>query len=128
MSEPKLAKLELKIMETLWARGQASIREIQEAFPEDDRPAYTTVQTTVYRLEAKKALRRVKKVGNFHIFEAAVSRNAAQRRLIDDLLGLFGGRTQPVMAHLIESGKLTLADVKEAEKMLRRLQRKDDSR
>src|SRR5437763_17013617 len=128
MSEPKLAKLELKIMETLWARGQASIGEIQEAFPENDRPAYTTVQTTVYRLEAKKAVRRVKKVGNFHIFEAAVSRNAAQRRLIDDLLGLFGGRTQPVMAHLIESGKLTLADVKEAEKMLRRLQRKDDSR
>jgi predicted transcriptional regulator len=127
MAGPKLAKLELKIMETLWARGHASIREIQEAFPENDRPAYTTVQTTVYRLEAKKALRRVKKVGNFHIFEAAVSRNAAQRRLIDDLLGLFGGRTQPVMAHLIESGKLTLADVKEAEKMLRRLQRKDDS-
>jgi BlaI family penicillinase repressor len=127
MAQPKLAKLELKIMETLWARGQASIREIQEAFPEDERPAYTTVQTTVYRLEAKKALRRVKKVGNFHVFEAAVSRNAAQRRLIDDLLGLFGGRTQPVMAHLIESGKLTLADVKEAEKMLRRLQRKDDS-
>ena len=127
MAEPKLAKLELKIMETLWARRQASIREIQEAFPEDERPAYTTVQTTVYRLEAKKAVRRVKKVGNFHIFEAAVSRNAAQRRLIDDLLGLFGGRTQPVMAHLIESGKLTLADVKEAEKMLRRLQRKDDS-
>src|SRR5437660_6368195 len=127
MAEPKLAKLELKIMETLWARGQASIREIQEAFPEDDRPAYTTVQTTVYRLEAKKALRRVKKVGNFHIFEAAVSRNAAQRRLIDDLLGLFGGRTQPVMAHLIESGKLTRADVNEAEEMLRRLQRKDDS-
>jgi predicted transcriptional regulator len=127
MAQPKLAKLELKIMETLWARGQASIREIQEAFPEDERPAYTTVQTTVYRLEAKKALRRVKKVGNFHVFEAAVSRNAAQRRLIDDLLGLFGGRTQPVMAHLIESGKLTLADVKEAEKMLRRLQRKDES-
>ena len=127
MAGPKLAKLELKIMETLWARGQASIREIQEAFPEDGRPAYTTVQTTVYRLETKKAVRRVKKVGNFHIFEAAVSSNAAQRRLIDDLLGLFGGRTQPVMAHLIESGKLTLADVKEAEKMLRRLQRKDDS-
>lgn len=125
MAEPRLAKLELKIMETLWARGQASIREIQEAFPEKDRPAYTTVQTTVYRLEAKKAVRRVKKVGNFHIFEAAVSRNAAQRRLIDDLLGLFGGRTQPVMAHLIESGKLTMADVKEAETMLRKLQKKD---
>jgi BlaI family penicillinase repressor len=127
MAEPKLAKLELRIMESLWARGQASIREIQETFPENDRPAYTTIQTTVYRLEAKKAVRRVKKVGNFHIFEAAVSRNAAQRRLIDDLLGLFGGRTQPVMAHLIESGKLTLADVKEAEKMLRKLQRKDGS-
>jgi BlaI family penicillinase repressor len=127
MAEPKLAKLELKVMETLWSRGQASIREIQETFPEEERPAYTTIQTTVYRLEAKKAVRRVKKVGNFHIFEAAVSRNAAQRRLIDDLLGLFGGRTQPVMAHLIESGKLTLADVKEAEKMLRKLQRKDGS-
>ena len=128
MVQPRLAKLELKIMETLWARGQASIREIQEAFPEKDRPAYTTVQTTVYRLEAKKAVRRVKKVGNFHIFEAAVSRSAAQRRLVDDLLGFFGGRTQPVMAHLIESGKLTLADVKEAEKILRKLQRKDGAR
>ena len=128
MAEPKLAKLELKIMETLWGRGHASIREIQEAFPEDERPAYTTVQTTVYRLEAKKAVRRVKKVGNFHIFEPAVSRNAAQRRLIDDLLSLFGGRTQPVMAHLIESGKLTLADVKEAEKMLRKMERKDETR
>jgi predicted transcriptional regulator len=128
MVQPRLAKLELKIMETLWARGQASIREIQEAFPEKDCPAYTTVQTTVYRLEAKKAVRRVKKVGNFHIFEAAVSRSDAQGRLIDDLLGLFGGRTQPVMAHLIESGKLTLADVKEAEKTLRRLQRKDGAR
>src|SRR5438046_6895737 len=107
MAEPKLPNLELKVMETLWARGQASIREIQETFPEGKRPAYTTIQTTVYRLEAKKAVRRVKKVGNFHIFEAAVSRNAAQRRLIDDLLALFGGRTQPVMAHLIESGRLT---------------------
>ena len=105
---------------------QASIREIQEAFPEKVRPAYTTIQTTVYRLEAKKAVRRVKKVGNFHVFEAAVSRNAAQRKLIDDLLALFGGRTQPVMAHLIESGKLTLEDVKEAEKTLRKLARKDN--
>lgn len=126
MPGPRLAKLELQIMETLWTSGSASIREIQEAFPEKDRPAYTTVQTTVYRLEAKKAVRRVKKVGNFHIFEPAVSRSAAQRRLIDDLLALFGGRTQPVMAHLIESGKLTLADVKEAEKTLRKLQRKDE--
>ncbi|MBZ5489549.1 MAG: BlaI/MecI/CopY family transcriptional regulator [Acidobacteriia bacterium] len=128
MTLPKLTKLELQIMEALWTRGEASIREIQESFPEKKRPAYTTIQTTVYRLEAKKAVRRVKKVGNFHIFEAAVSRNAAQRRLIDDLLALFGGRTQPVMAHLIESGKLTLDDVKEAETLLRQLERKDKSK
>jgi predicted transcriptional regulator len=128
MTLPKLTKLELQIMEALWTRGEASIREIQESFPEKKRPAYTTIQTTVYRLEAKKALRRVKKVGNFHIFEAAVSRNAAQRRLIDDLLALFGGRTQPVVAHLIESGRLTLEDVKEAESLLRQLERKDKSK
>jgi BlaI family penicillinase repressor len=128
MTLPKLTKLELQIMEALWTRGDASIREIQENFPEKKRPAYTTIQTTVYRLEAKKAVRRVKKVGNFHVFEAAVSRNAAQRRLIDDLLALFGGRTQPVMAHLIESGKLTLEDVKEAESLLRQLERKDKSK
>lgn len=125
MTLPKLTKLELQIMEALWTRGEASIREIQESFPEMKRPAYTTIQTTVYRLETKKAVRRVKKVGNFHVFEAAVSRNAAQRRLIDDLMAMFGGRTQPVMAHLIESGKLTLEDVKEAEKLLRHLERKD---
>jgi len=128
MADPKLTKLELQIMEALWSQRKASIREIQETFPEKNRPAYTTIQTTVYRLEAKKAVRRVKKVGNFHIFEAAVSRNAAQRKLIDDLLALFGGRTQPVMAHLIESGKLTLEDVKEAEKILRKLARKDKSK
>ena len=123
MPSPKLTRLELQIMETLWTRGSASIREIQEDFPEEDRPAYTTIQTTVYRLEIKKAVRRVKKVGNFHIFEAAVSRDHAQRKLIDELLALFGGRTQPVMAHLIESGRLTLADVKEAEKVLRKLEK-----
>jgi len=128
MIEPKLAKLELQIMEVLWTQGQVSIREIQEAFPEKHRPAYTTIQTTVYRLEAKKAVRRIKKVGNFHIFEAAVSRNAAQRKLIDDLLALFGDHTQPVMAHLIESGKLTLRDVKEAEKLLRQVARKDKTK
>jgi len=128
MAEPKLTKLELQIMEALWSQGKASIREIQETFPEKDRPAYTTIQTTVYRLEAKNAVRRVRKVGNFHIFEAGVSRDAAQRKLIDDLLALFGGRTQPVMAHLIESGKLTLEDVKEAEKILRKLERKDKSK
>jgi BlaI family transcriptional regulator, penicillinase repressor len=125
MALPKLTKLELQIMEALWSRGASSIREIQEAFPERDRPAYTTVQTTVYRLEAKKVLRRIKKISNAHIFEAVVSRNAAHRRLIDELLGLFGGRTQPVMTHLIESGKLTMDDVQEAEKALRRLARKD---
>ena len=128
MAGPKLARLELQIMETLWTRGPVSIREIQEAFPEKGRPAYTTIQTTVYRLEGKKAVRRVKKVGNFHIFEAAVSRTAAQRKLIDDLLALFGGRTQPVMAHLIESGRLTLDDVKEAEKTLRQLERKEKAK
>src|SRR5580658_4749858 len=128
VSKPKLTKLELQIMEALWTRGSASIREIQEAFPEKGRPAYTTIQTTVYRLEGKKAVRRVKKVGNFHVFEAAVSRDAAQRKLVDDLLALFGGSTQPVMAHLIESGKLTLEDVKEAEKILRRLARKEKSK
>jgi predicted transcriptional regulator len=125
MALPKLTKLELQIMEALWSRGASSIREIQEAFPERDRPAYTTVQTTVYRLEGKKVLRRIKKISNAHIFEAVVSRNAAHRRLIDELLGLFGGRTQPVMTHLIESGKLTMDDVQEAEKALRRLARKD---
>jgi BlaI family penicillinase repressor len=128
MTEPKLSKLELSILEVLWTQGRASIREIQETFPEKSRPAYTTIQTTIYRMEVKKAVRRIKKVGNFHIFEASVSRNAAQRRLIDDLLALFGGRTQPVMAHLIESGKLTLEDVQEAEKILRKLARKDKSK
>ena len=125
MDRPKLTKLELRIMDVLWNRGSASIRDIQESFPETKRPAYTTVQTTVYRLEGKNAVRRVKKIGNFHIFEAAISRDTAQRKLIDDLLALFGGRTQPVMAHLIESGKLTLADIKEAEKTLRQLEREE---
>jgi BlaI family transcriptional regulator, penicillinase repressor len=127
VAEPKLSKLEFQIMEALWTQGEASIREIQETFPARRRPAYTTIQTTVYRMETKNIVRRVKKVGNFHIFAAAVSRSAAQRRLIDDLLALLGGRTQPVMAHLIESGKLTLEDVKEAEKALRQMERKDKS-
>ncbi len=122
MARPKkLSRLEFQIMEALWTRGECSIREIQEAFPAAKRPAYTTIQTTVYRLEAKNIVRRVKKVGNFHIFAAEVSREAAQGRLIDDLLAFFGGRTQPVMAHLIESGKLSLADVKDAEQTSRSL-------
>ena len=112
-------------MQSLWDQGPISIRQIQEAFPERDRPAYTTIQTTVYRLEAQKAVRRLRKIGNAHIFEAAVSRNAAQGRFIDDLLALFGGRTQPVMAHLIEAGKLTMDDVKAAEQTLRRHSRKE---
>jgi BlaI family transcriptional regulator, penicillinase repressor len=124
MSLPKLSKIELEVMEALWTKGALSIREIQETFPEAKRPAYTTVQTMVYRLEVKKVVRRAKKISNAHIFEALISRKVAQRRLIDDLLGLFGGRTQPVMAHLIEAGKLTLEDVQEAEKALRRLAKK----
>jgi predicted transcriptional regulator len=125
MTLPRLTKLELQIMDALWKQGALSIREIQEAFPAKDRPAYTTVQTTVYRLENKKALRRVKKISNAHIFEAVVSRDAARGKLIDDLISLFGGRTQPVMAHLVESGKLTMDDLQETEDLLRRLARKE---
>jgi BlaI family penicillinase repressor len=125
MPLPKLTKLELQIMEALWNNGASSIREIQEAFPAKGRPAYTTIQTTVYRLEDKKALRRSKKISNAHIFEAVISRNAAQNRLIDELLSLFGGRIQPVMSHLIESGKMTLDDVRDAEKTIRKLAGKD---
>jgi BlaI family penicillinase repressor len=125
MASPRLTKLEMQIMEALWGQGASSVREIQEAFPEKDRPAYTTVQTMVYRLEVKRAVRRVKKIGNAHIFEAAVSKTAAQRRLIDELLGFFGGRSQPLMAHLIEAGKLTLDEIKQAEQILRKLQKKE---
>jgi predicted transcriptional regulator len=120
----KLSRLELQVMEMLWNRGPLSIREIQESFPERGRPAYTTIQTIVYRLEEKQALRRAKKISNAHIFEPIVSRNLAQRRLIDEFLGLFGGRAQPVMTHLIETGKLTLDDLQEAEKTLRALKKK----
>ena len=119
MAFPKLTKLELQVMEALWGKGACSVREIQESFPERDRPAYTTVQTTVYRLDRKKALRCVKRISNANIFEAAISRTDAQRRLIDELLALLGGHAKLVMAHLDESGELTLADLKEAEKALR---------
>jgi BlaI family penicillinase repressor len=128
MAQRKFTPLELQIMQALWDRGAVSIREIQEAFPEATRPAYTTVQTTVYRLEGKKAVRRVKKIGNAHIFEAVVTRDATRGRLLDEVLRLFGGCSQPVMAHLIESGKLTLDDVREAEKAIKKLGRKDASR
>jgi predicted transcriptional regulator len=124
MAHPKLSKLELQIMEMLWNRGACSIREIQEAFPESKRPAYTTVQTTVYRLlERKKAVKIVRRISNANIFDAAISRDDAGRRLIDDVLALFGGRTKPVMAHLVESGRLTLEDVQEAEQAIRKLAR-----
>jgi predicted transcriptional regulator len=125
MALPKLAKLELQIMEALWNLGPVSIREIQEAFPERGRPAYTTIQTTIYRMEDKGAVRRVRKIGNAHIFEPLVTRDAARGRLIDELLSLFGGRAHPVMAHLIESGKLTLDDVHQAEQALRKLSKKE---
>jgi len=125
--QPKLSKLEFKIMETLWAKNECSIREIQESFPAKNRPAYTTIQTTVYRMEGKGVVHRLKKIGNFHVFAPAISRDAAQRRLMDDLLALFGGRGQPVMNHLIESGKLSLDDVKEAEKLLRNLSKERES-
>ena len=121
MRLPKLSKLELQIMEALWTTGPSAIREIQESFPAKGRPAYTTVQTMVYRLEAKKALRRAKKIGNAHIFEALISRDAARARLVDEFLSLFGGRMQPVMAQLIEAGNLSQQDVADAEKLLRDL-------
>ena len=127
MALPKLTKLELQIMEALWSRGPCSVREIHETFPARKRPAYTTVQTMVYRLEVKKVLRRVKKIATANIFEAAVSREAAQRRLVDELLGLFGGRSRPIMAHLIESGNLTLDDIREAEGTLLRLAEEEKS-
>ena len=123
MAAIRLSKLEIQIMETVWARGEASIREMQEAFPAKKRPGYTTVQTMVYRLEAKKALRRVRRLGNFHIFKATVSRAEAQRALVDDLLAMFGGESRPVVARLIETGNLTLDDVEFAEKTLKELRR-----
>lgn len=126
MGSPRFGKLELKIMNAFWERGASSVREILETFPKKKRPAYTTVQTMVYRLEAKNAVRRVRKISNAHIFEAAISRAATQGRLIDELLGLLGGRAQLVMARLIESGKLTLDDIRDAEKALRELSKRKD--
>lgn len=120
--QPKLARLELQILEVLWALGKASIREIQEKFPEP-RPAYTTIQTTVYRLESKGAVRRVRKISNAHIFEPLVARDVARHRLLDDILSLFGGRAQPMMAQLAEAGKLTLDDVRELEKTIKTIER-----
>ena len=115
MKRPKLAKLELRILEVLWAHGKASMREIQEAFPEP-RPAYTTITNTVYRMEAKHAVRRVRKIGNADIFEPLIAKDAARDSLLDEILSFFGGRPQPMMAQLVESGRLTLEDIRELEK------------
>lgn len=125
MALPKLSRLELQIMDILWSRGACSVREIQEAFPQRERPAFTTIQTTIYRLEKKKAVRCTKRIANANIFEHAISREAAESRLIDDLLAMLGGRARPVMAHLVRTGKLTTADVKEAQTQLRKLARGD---
>ena len=125
MADTRLSKLEFQIMDVLWADGESSIREIQEKFPGKRVPAYTTIQTTVYRMEAKEVVRRVRKVGNFHIFAASITREEAQRNIIDDLLSYFGGRSQPLMVHLVETGKLSLEDVKEAEKTLKKMSSKE---
>lgn len=127
MPGPKLSKLEMQIMEALWTRGEASIREMLETFPVKKRPGYTTVQTMVSRLIAKKVVRRVRKVGNFYLFAAAISRDAAQRRLVDELLAIFGGKSRPVVAHLIEAGKLSLDDVEFAEKTLKGLKEEKEA-
>ena len=121
MASPKLTPLELQIMEVLWTRGPSAVREVQEQFPEDGRPAYTTVQTVLYRLETKKVARRTRKIGNALIFEAVVSRVSAHRRMVDDFLALFGGNAQPMMAHLVQTGQLTLDDVREAERLIKEL-------
>jgi predicted transcriptional regulator len=128
LSDTKLSKLEFQIMEALWTRGELSIREIQETFPEHRLPAYTTIQTMVYRMETKGVVERIRKVGNFHIFAAAITRDEAQRGVLNDLLAYFGGRSQPLMAHLIESGKLSLEDVHEAEKALQKSARKGEKK
>jgi len=125
MLKPKLTKLELQVLEAFWQKGACSVREVQETFPELRRPAYTTIQTVVYRLERKQALRCVKRISNANIFEAVISRKDAQRRFVDELLAVFGGRAKLLMAHLVESGELTLEDVKEAEKALRNASKKD---
>ncbi len=127
MKVPRLSGLEFKVMDVLWSRGESSIREICDAIEATGVrrvPAYTTIQTTVYRMEAKKIVRRLKKVTNFHIFAAAITRDAAQRTLVDELLHFFGGKGMPVMAQLIESGKLSMKDDQDAERTLKQLAKK----
>ena len=118
MPTPRISAFELQLLEKLWTLGPCSVREIHESLSERDRPAYTTVQTMIYRLEEKGAARRIKKIGNAHIFQAVLTRKAVHRRLIGDLLKLFGGSAAPVVSHLVETGKLTLNDVRELEKRL----------
>ncbi|HXR79135.1 MAG TPA: BlaI/MecI/CopY family transcriptional regulator [Bryobacteraceae bacterium] len=123
MPDCRVSKLELQLLEKLWELGRASIREVRESLPDKHRPAYTTVQTMIYRLEEKGAVKRVKKIGNAHLFEAALTRKAVHHRLIGDLLDFFGGSPAPVVSHLIETGKLTLADVQAIEKRLGALEK-----
>ena len=120
MSSPRLSKLDLRILDALWEHGKASIREIQEAFPEP-RPAYSTIQTIVYRLEAKGAVRRVRKIGNADIFEPLIARDITRLKILDEILSFFGGKAQPMMAQLAEAGKITLEDIHELEKTLTKL-------
>jgi BlaI family penicillinase repressor len=126
VAQPKLSKLELTVMQALWAHGASSVREIQDAFPAKRRPAYTTVQTVLYRLEAKRAVRRTKKIGNAHIFEPVITETAAQRKLVDELLGLFGGSVQPLMSHLIQTGRLTVEDIDDARAALREVDKRKE--
>ena len=128
MRRTSLTRPELQILEVLWTRGSCSIRELHEALPSRGRPAFTTVQTVVYRLEKKQAVRCVKRISTANIFEAAITRDEAHTRLVDELLDLFGGRPKPVMARLVESGRLTLADIKEAEEALKKLLKKGGPR
>lgn len=124
LTPPKLTPVELQIMDALWSLGPSSVRQVQEQFPEKNRPAYTTVQTVLYRLEGKKVARRTRKIGNAHLFEAIVDRASVQRRALDDVLRLFGGQAQPMMAHLVESGRLTMDDVREVERLIEELEKK----
>ena len=124
MALPKLTPIELRIMDVLWSHGASAVRQVQEEFPEDSRPAYTTLQTVLYRLEGKKVVRRTRKIGNAHLFEAIVDRASVQRRALDDVLRLFGGQAQPMMAHLVQSGQLTMDDVREVERLIEDLEKK----
>ncbi len=130
MKNLRISRFELQLLEQFWILGPCSVREILENLPDQDKPAYTTVQTMIYRLEEKGAVKRVRKVGNAHMFEATITRKAVHLRLISDLLNVFGGSATPVVSHLVDAGKLTLADIKEVEKRLaakEKLERESES-